>query len=253
MRFINSKTFVILHTVLLAACLETAALAASPIDQNLILGVWYSEQSDLKGKVQTYTDFRKDGTYRAIAALHSSHYDGLRGRDYQYGGTWKIVGKKLLLDGPIPGGSVFGKNRNTIKIISLTKNTFVFRSSFKEKMEKVPWLQESAKVSQAGIVLKIFGVSVSTTPAKIHPRVIIWEDPMYPKNLHNTGIKGSVLVQFLIEPNGYPSEIVAAKATNNDFAQAAVEAISKWRYEPAQLEDGSYIASRGRQEILFNP
>lgn len=82
------------------------------------------------------------------------------------------------------------------------------------------------------------------------PKAIQQEKPAYPKRMAASGIKGLVLVSFVVLENGSVSEPVILRSNNPGFDEAAIEAILKWKFEPALL-NGKPVKMKIGQEILF--
>ena len=72
----------------------------------------------------------------------------------------------------------------------------------------------------------------------------------YPAELQSTGLVGEVRVEFVVDKYGVPKDVVAKQATNEAFAAAAVEAVSKLRFEPARHR-GRPVATRMQIPITF--
>ncbi len=59
--------------------------------------------------------------------------------------------------------------------------------------------------------------------------------PVYPESARRRGIGGVTLLQFEVTANGRVGEIrIAQSAGDRDLDQAAIEAVKKWRFEPAR-------------------
>jgi len=67
--------------------------------------------------------------------------------------------------------------------------------------------------------------------------------PEYPISLKRDGISGVVAVKVFIDETGAVSECSVTKSTNPDFNQAALDAVKKWKFKPAQ-KDGGPVKSR---------
>lgn len=65
--------------------------------------------------------------------------------------------------------------------------------------------------------------------------------PRYPDSARRQGIDGTVLVKALVTEQGRVAEVAVERSAGHpDLDQAAVEAVSRWRFEPAR---------RGRQPV----
>ncbi len=243
----ESRHLAALFSVALAMCTYASAQKATDIDQSLIVGIWYREIPDVVGTRHEYTEYRKDGTFLSIARLHSKHVKGRTARWSEHYGTWKLSGRKLKTDGFFNGRRFIGNHRGTNKILELTENYFVFRNAFKWKMEKVDWLSSSARTSESDTILDFADERV--TP----PSLILWINAVYPNEIRRSDLRGEVHLEFIVDVNGYPRDVVVIEATNEHFAQAAIDAISQWRYKPAQDTESNYGASRAIQQISFVP
>ena len=62
--------------------------------------------------------------------------------------------------------------------------------------------------------------------------------PLYPENLQQQGIEGTVLLRAIITKDGSlnaPSIMVISTLANPELAKAAIDAVKQWRYEPTLL------------------
>jgi len=75
-------------------------------------------------------------------------------------------------------------------------------------------------------------------------------NPEYPQRALSRGIEGYVTIQFTITETGSVADakVVEAKPQGM-FEEAALKAISKWRYNP-KVEDGVAVARKGIQTML---
>ena len=61
-------------------------------------------------------------------------------------------------------------------------------------------------------------------------------DPIYPADLQVQGVEGTVLLNAVISKEGVPLSVgVRNTAVNQEFADAALDAIRQWRYQPTLL------------------
>jgi protein TonB len=74
--------------------------------------------------------------------------------------------------------------------------------------------------------------------------------PNYPLDMRRAGIRGEVIVRFVVTPEGKVINATAIKATSATFAVEAVKAVSRWSYEPA-LKDGLPVYCRMELPIMF--
>ncbi len=66
------------------------------------------------------------------------------------------------------------------------------------------------------------------------PRATVQPSPYYPPTLHQEGISGSVTVEFDVNIEGRVVRAEAVHCTRREFAEPAVRAVLKWRFEPGR-------------------
>jgi TonB family protein len=76
----------------------------------------------------------------------------------------------------------------------------------------------------------------------VPPRLVERVDPVYPAKAAEAARTGKIIVQAVIDTEGVPRAIKMLKLPEGceDLAAAAVDAISRWRYEPA-TRDGKPV------------
>ena len=65
--------------------------------------------------------------------------------------------------------------------------------------------------------------------------------PEYPLSLKREGLDGVVAVKVMIDVTGAVSECSVSKSTDPRFDEAALAAVKKWKFKPAQ-KDGAPVA-----------
>lgn len=78
-------------------------------------------------------------------------------------------------------------------------------------------------------------------------RSIIKVMPDYPRNAWMNKAEGDVLVEFSVNAEGAVTNIKVLQSTNPAFDLAVIDAVSRFRYAPAE-EDGKLVASTGVKE-----
>ena len=67
--------------------------------------------------------------------------------------------------------------------------------------------------------------------------------PQYPPAALRSGVSGTVMVRVAVDASGMPTEVTLEKKSGSrDLDRAALEAVKKWRFQPAQ-RDGQAIAA----------
>jgi protein TonB len=78
----------------------------------------------------------------------------------------------------------------------------------------------------------------------IDPPVRIFApQPVFPEEARRSGVQGSVILQTIINTNGSVVDIIVLRGLAGGLTEAAVEAVSRWRFEPAR-RDGTPVAVR---------
>ncbi|RMG46779.1 MAG: TonB family protein [Acidobacteria bacterium] len=77
-------------------------------------------------------------------------------------------------------------------------------------------------------------------------------EPVYPKKARDAGIGGKVILRCTVDRDGWTREIEVLRAPETDpgFTEAAIAAVSGWRYRPALL-DGAPVESRMTIAVSF--
>ncbi len=75
--------------------------------------------------------------------------------------------------------------------------------------------------------------------------------PQYPFEMKSKGITGEVLVDFIVDSNGAVQNAFAAKSSQREFEQAAVQAVSKWKFKPGR-KGGHTVNTHMQVPIVFN-
>ncbi|MDQ1468721.1 MAG: periplasmic protein TonB [Bryobacterales bacterium] len=81
------------------------------------------------------------------------------------------------------------------------------------------------------------------------PKVIRQVQPEHPAR--GFRISGAVLIGLVVGSNGEPRDVHVVKSLEKEIDQSAVEAVQKWRFEPAK-KDGKPVAAKVSVEIRFH-
>jgi protein TonB len=74
-------------------------------------------------------------------------------------------------------------------------------------------------------------------------------EPQYPPQAAKRGLEGWVQLRFTITTGGTVANVNVVKSSNAVFDHAAVEAVSRWKYEP-QMQSGNPIETAGIEVVL---
>jgi TonB family protein len=87
--------------------------------------------------------------------------------------------------------------------------------------------------------------------APVRPQILTSVPPVYPINEKMSYRDGHVLVYGVISEDGSLQHLRVLEATSQDFAQSALSALLKWRYEPAMCA-GKAIKQETFEQITFS-
>jgi periplasmic protein TonB len=82
------------------------------------------------------------------------------------------------------------------------------------------------------------------------PRVVYDPDPEYSEEARQAKYQGTVVLWVVIGPDGHSREIRVQRALGMGLDQKAMEAVRKWRFEPA-MKDGRPVAVQINVEVNF--
>jgi TonB family protein len=82
------------------------------------------------------------------------------------------------------------------------------------------------------------------------PRPVLQGRPAYPVELRQNGVGGQAVVDFVVDATGYVRNAYAASSTNPEFAQAAVDAVSQWSFNPGK-KSGQNVNTHMQVPIVF--
>jgi len=74
--------------------------------------------------------------------------------------------------------------------------------------------------------------------------------PDYPAELRASGTSGVVMLTCEVDDRGVVTEAKVNRTTNEGFNRAAMAAVEKWKFRPAQ-KDGKPIATRISVPVKF--
>ena len=73
------------------------------------------------------------------------------------------------------------------------------------------------------------------TAAIARPVLISRVEPVYPELARRTRQSGTVILQTVIDENGRVTNVEVIKGLGGGLQQAAIDAVSRWRFEPARM------------------
>lgn len=75
--------------------------------------------------------------------------------------------------------------------------------------------------------------------------------PQYPFEMKRQGITGQVVVDFIVDSNGAVQNALAAQSSQREFEQAAIQAVSKWKFRPGK-KGGRFVNTHMQVPVVFS-
>jgi protein TonB len=95
------------------------------------------------------------------------------------------------------------------------------------------------------------GSTVAAPPVLQKLRVVDMQPPDYPPRCRRLGIEGTVRVRVLVDEDGRVVQAIVARTSGDEMLDAAaLEAIEKWRFEPAR-RDGVKVRAWASVPVAF--
>lgn len=82
------------------------------------------------------------------------------------------------------------------------------------------------------------------------PKALDTPDPEYSEEARKAKYQGVVILWLIVDPNGAPRDIKVARSLGMGLDQKAVEAVRRWKFEPA-MKDGRPVAVQINVEVNF--
>lgn len=106
---------------------------------------------------------------------------------------------------------------------------------------------ETSKTSSgSGLSGRVYRVGGAVKP----PKAISFPDPEYTKEARKAKRHGTVILWMVVGADGVPRDIKVARSLDAGLDQKAIEAVRKWRFQPA-TKDGAPVAVQINVEIDF--
>jgi TonB family protein len=74
--------------------------------------------------------------------------------------------------------------------------------------------------------------------------------PVYPLDMRTVGHTGTAVVEFIVDKSGMVIEAHSVRADSPSFAQAAVDAVKKWKFVPG-IRHGVPVNTKMKVPIKF--
>ena len=93
-------------------------------------------------------------------------------------------------------------------------------------------------------------VIVEVMPSLVGGWQAVADDVVYPESAKNAGIEGRVIITFIVDEEGIPTDITVARSVDEALDQAAIEAVSKQRFTPG-MQDGVPVRVSLSLPVMF--
>ncbi|MFT3782722.1 MAG: energy transducer TonB [Nibricoccus sp.] len=94
------------------------------------------------------------------------------------------------------------------------------------------------------------GNFISADDADKKPRAIKTVQPIFPFELKRRGISGEVMLEFIVDTDGKPSQIRVVRYTAKGFIAPAIQSLEQWRFKAA-LKNGQPVACLMQTPFIF--
>jgi len=84
-----------------------------------------------------------------------------------------------------------------------------------------------------------------------YPTCTYCPDPEYTKEARKKRIEGTVVLQVIVQPDGHATDIKIVKSLDAGLTQNAVDAVSRWRFNPARRANGEAVPVIVPIEVTF--
>lgn len=83
------------------------------------------------------------------------------------------------------------------------------------------------------------------------PTCVFCPSPEYTSKTRRAKIQGDVVLLVVVDQEGHPGNIVVKRSSDDELARKAIEAVRKWKFEPARNKHGEAVAVIVPIEVTF--
>lgn len=83
------------------------------------------------------------------------------------------------------------------------------------------------------------------------PQARVRTMPSYPPDMRRSGLKGQVVVGFIVDTRGEVLDPYIVRSSHPGFEQAAIDTVLKWKFTPGR-KGGAAVNTKVQQPIEFN-
>jgi TonB family protein len=90
----------------------------------------------------------------------------------------------------------------------------------------------------------------ASVPVSTPPTVVFQQRPVYPESMRASGMRGEVVVDFIVDREGRVRDPVVRRSLNPAFDVPAIEALRKWRFVPG-MRAGQPVDTLMQVPVIF--
>jgi TonB family protein len=171
-------------------------------------------------------------------------------KDLNVPGNLQQIGTSLQVDAVVTGTFEATPNQYSVRVsvqrvkdgsVVASADQTIKRPAYVDSLGLLNLDETGSKVAKAGAD----GISV--------PICANCPPPAYPDKARAQRIYGRVALLVVINQEGHAIRITVTRASDSGLAANAVEAVRKWRFNPARDKEGNFVAVMVPIEINFSP
>lgn len=98
---------------------------------------------------------------------------------------------------------------------------------------------------------KALGAIFDISSLDQRPEARVRIKPVYPFEMRRAGVKGEVVVGFILDTNGDVRDPYIIRSSSPAFEQPAIDAVLKWKFKPGK-KGGAAVNTRVSQQLSFS-
>lgn len=153
-------------------------------------------------------------------------------------GAWAVsAGEHLFTVQPVGGAARTALVRLNPRVLALVDD----RGRLLREYALEQLMQADARSSEAA------AYDISELDQRPVPREQV--QPIYPFQMRRAGIEGEVVVQFEVDAQGNVRRPSVIRSSRQEFESSAIQAMSKWKFQPGR-KGGRSVTATGVQQLL---
>jgi TonB family protein len=142
--------------------------------------------------------------------------------------------------------------RNVAEVVDMKRDDAEFTrlqeeaAALRTRMQQLARAEEARAAAAAKSNAEVYDIARLDQA----PRAKFQARPSYPPEMRAAGTSGEVVVDFVVDANGDVQKAYAMRSSQREFEAAAVEAVSKWKFQPGQ-KGGRAVNTHLQVPIVF--